>query len=269
MRADKTVLITGCSSGIGAALAEEFHRRGFVVYATARKIESLQGLADNGLRTLALDVTDAGAVSAALQAVAREQGRLDILVNNAGFALMGAVADLSREDLLRQFETNVAAPVAVLRATLAILPGFSGLVVNIGSISGLVTTPFSGAYCASKAALHAVSDALRMELRPFGIRVVTVQPGGIRSRFAESAVMELPPGSRYARYAEGMKRRRNASQDGALDAQVFAARLADALLRPDPPDIFRLGANARLLPALKRWLPRRWLDRILSSKFGL
>jgi short-subunit dehydrogenase len=171
--------------------------------------------------------------------------------------------------LIRQFETNVVAPVEVLRATLATFPEFSGVVVNIGSISGVVTTPFSGAYCASKAALHALSDALRMELRPFGIRVVTVQPGGIRSRFADSAVLELPEGSRFAAYAEGMKRRRRASQDGAMDAGMFAARLVDALVRPDIPDVFRLGANAWLLPALKRWLPRRWLDRILCRKFGL
>jgi short-subunit dehydrogenase len=269
MSARKIVLITGCSSGIGAALAEEFHSRGCIVYASARKIESLQSLADKGLRTLALDVTDARSIATAIQILAKEEGCLDILVNNAGFALMGPVADLSGADLTRQFETNVVAPVEILRATLAILPSFSGLVVNIGSISGLVTTPFSGAYCASKAALHALSDAMRMELRPFGIRVVTVQPGGIKSRFGDSAVLEIPESSRFAPYAESMKRRRYASQHGAMDASVFAARLVDALMCSDPPATFRLGANARLLPALKYFLPLKWLDRFFARKFGL
>jgi NAD(P)-dependent dehydrogenase (short-subunit alcohol dehydrogenase family) len=103
----------------------------------------------------------------------------------------------------------------------------------------------------------------------FGIRVVTVQPGRIKSRFADSAVLELPENSPYAPYAEGMRRLRCASQDGALDAGVFAAGLVDALMRPDSPAVFRLGANARLLPALKNWLPRGWLDRISYRKFGL
>ena len=112
------ILITGCSSGIGAALALEFHRRGHVVYATARRIESLQPLAQAGLRTLRLDVNDDASIAAALAVVRQEQGKLDMLVNNAGYSQVGAVLDLQREDLRRQYETNVIAPMAVARAAL-------------------------------------------------------------------------------------------------------------------------------------------------------
>lgn len=150
------ILITGCSSGIGAALAREFHRLGHTVYATARRPESLASLQQTGLRTLTLDVNDDASIAAAMDVMRSEQGRLDVLVNNAGFSQVGAVLDLQRNDLRRQYETNVIAPIAVTRAAGAVI-------ANIGSIVDLFTTPFAGAYWSSKAALHALSDALRME----------------------------------------------------------------------------------------------------------
>jgi len=179
------ILITGCSSGIGAALAREFHHRGHVVYATARRPDSLQTLAQAGLRVLALDVNDDASIGTAMAVVQQEQGRLDMLVNNAGFSQVGAVVDLQREDLRRQYETNVIAPVAVSRAALPLLraaaeAGAAPVIANVGSIVGLFTTPFAGAYCSSKAAVNVYMEGLRIQLRNRGIAVTTICPGCAR-----------------------------------------------------------------------------------------
>jgi len=274
------ILITGCSSGIGAALAREFHRRGHTVYATARRVESLASLQQAGLRTLALDVNDDASIAAAFAVVQGEQGRLDVLVNNAGFSQVGAVLDLTRDDLRRQYETNVIAPMAVARAALPLLraaaKGGGGrttgpVIANIGSIVGLFTTPFAGAYCSSKAALHALSDALRMEVAPFGIQVVTVQPGGVQSSFgahAEAAI-QLPLDSLYRGVEKGIHARAQAGQVGATAAEVFVIPVVDALLQATPPVRVRGGKGSTLFPLLKLLLPSRRFDAILSRKFGL
>jgi NAD(P)-dependent dehydrogenase (short-subunit alcohol dehydrogenase family) len=177
----KTILITGCSSGIGAALAREFAKRGQRVYATARRAEALAALESDGIHGLALDVNDDASIARAFETVSHEAGHLDLLVNNAGFSQVGAVIDLTREDLRRQFETNVIAPMAVTARAIPLLRAAvarngSAVVANVGSIVGLFTTPFAAAYCSSKAAVHSLTDALRMELAPFGIHVVSIQP---------------------------------------------------------------------------------------------
>lgn len=166
------VLITGCSSGIGRALADAFKSAGFNVWASARRPEDVTALAAAGFNAVELDVND----SAALQRLAEQLGELDVLVNNAGYGAMGPLLDGGTEAMQRQFETNVFALVGVTQALFPALRRSKGLVVNIGSVSGVLVTPFAGAYCASKAAVHALSDALRMELAPFGIRVMEVQP---------------------------------------------------------------------------------------------
>jgi NAD(P)-dependent dehydrogenase (short-subunit alcohol dehydrogenase family) len=270
------ILITGCSSGIGAALAREFHHRGHVVYATARRPDSLQTLAQAGLRVLALDVNDDASIGAAMAVVQQEQGRLDMLVNNAGFSQVGAVVDLQREDLRRQYETNVIAPVAVSRAALPLLraaaeAGAAPVIANVGSIVGLFTTPFAGAYCSSKAALHALSDALRMELAPLGIRVVTVQPGGVTSSFGNHAeeAIRLPEGSLYQSAAPSIRARAQAGQVNATPADLFVVPVVDALLKNTPPVRVRGGKGSTVLPLLKLLLPTRRFDAILSRRFGL
>ena len=272
----KTILITGCSSGIGAALAREFAKRGHRVYATARRAEALAALEAEGIRGLALDVNDDSSIARALDTVSREAGRLDLLVNNAGFSQVGAVVDLTREDLRRQFETNVIAPMAVtgqamplLRAAVAKNGG--AVVANVGSIVGLFTTPFAAAYCSSKAAVHSLTDALRMELKPFGIHVVSIQPGGVRSSFGEhaEASVRLPENSLYQPVAGGIRARAQAGQQGAMAAEVFAVPVVAALLRNSPPRVIRAGTNSVRLPLLKRWLPAAMFDAKLSKLFGL
>ena len=272
----KTILITGCSSGIGAALAREFGKRGHRVYATARRAEALAALEAEGIRGLALDVNDDSSIARALDTVSREAGHLDLLVNNAGFSQVGAVIDLTREDLRRQYETNVIAPMAVtgqavplLRA--AVAKNGSAVVANVGSIVGLFTTPFAAAYCSSKAAVHSLTDALRMELAPFGIHVVSIQPGGVRSSFGEhaEAAVRLPENSLYKPVEGGIRARAQAGQQGAMPADVFVVPVVDALLRSSPPRVIRGGTNSVRLPLLKRLLPAAMFDAKLSKLFGL
>jgi NAD(P)-dependent dehydrogenase (short-subunit alcohol dehydrogenase family) len=273
---NKTILITGCSSGIGAALASEFAKRGHRVYATARRAESLAALEADGIRGLALDVNDDASIAQALEAVSREVGHLDLLINNAGFSQVGAVIDLTRDDLRRQYETNVIAPVAVtaqamplLRA--AVAANGSAVVANVGSIVGLFTTPFAAAYCSSKAALHSLTDALRMELAPFGIHVVSIQPGGVRSSFGQhaEAAIRLPPGSIYQPVEAGIRARAQAGQQAGTPAEEFVVPVVETLLRSSPPRVIRGGVHSVRLPLLKRLLPGSVFDSKLSKAFGL
>jgi Short-chain dehydrogenases of various substrate specificities len=271
-----TVLITGCSSGIGAALAREFHRRGLRVFATARRLESLAELARAGIRTLPLDVNDDAAIAAALEVVRVEAGGLDMLVNNAGFSQVGAVIDLTRDDLRRQYETNVIAPAIVTARAMPLLRAAVQLhgratVANVGSIVGLFTTPFASAYCSSKAAVHSITDALRMELKPFGIDVVSIQPGGIRSSFGDHAeeVVRLPEGSLYGPVERGIRARAQAGQQGATAADEFAAPVVTALLHNPPPRVIRGGRNSVRLPLLNRLLPHAVFDAKMMKVFGL
>lgn len=267
-----TVLISGCSTGIGRALALAFHARGCTVYATARRAETLADLAAAGLRTAALDVDDAASIIALTVRLQADGAAVDVLVNNAGYGVMGPLAELPVDELRRQFQTNVIGLMALTQALLpSLLARGRGCIVNIGSVSGLLVTPFAGAYCASKAAVHALSDALRMELAPLGIRVMTVQPGAIRSEFGATASRGVSARghSVYAAVADGIAARANASQQGATPAEALAQATVDAALSAHPPTILRVGSGSRLLPFMARWLPQTLRDRLLRRRFGL
>jgi NAD(P)-dependent dehydrogenase (short-subunit alcohol dehydrogenase family) len=272
----KTILITGCSSGIGAALAKEFAKRGHRVYATARRRESLAPLEAAGVRGLAMDVNDDDTIAAAFDTVAREAGCLDLLINNAGISQVGAVVDLTREDLRRQYETNVIAPVRVTAKAVSLLRASvaqngAASVAIVGSIVGTFTTPFAAAYCSSKAAVHSLTDGLRMELKPFGIRVVSIQPGGVRSSFGDHASesVRLPADSMYQPAAAGIRARAQAGQQGAMPADEFVVPVVDRLLGDSPPRVIRGGTGAVRYPLLKRLLPATVFDDKLSKMLGL
>lgn len=271
---DRVALITGCSSGIGRELALALHRRGTIVIATARRPESLQELADMGIATEALDVNSQADINRVVHALKAAYGRLDILVNNAGYGQMGPLLELDTRALESQFRTNVFAPLALARACAPLMKSERrGLICNIGSVSGVLPTPFSGAYCASKAALHILSDVLRLELKPFGIRVMTVQPGAIASEFGRHAEVSLrgllAPDSWYKRQEEAVRARAQESQQNATLASTMARKLVKELLRKRPPAVVRLGNKSRLMPWLARWLPRRVKDWMLSRRFRL
>jgi short-subunit dehydrogenase len=271
-QAKDVVLITGCGSGIGKALAWAFHAQGHVVCATARRLNTMQDLADAGIHTLALDVTQAADIQRVLGELHGSGRHVGMLVNNAGYGAMGPLLDVPPDEWQKQFDVNLFAPMALTRAVLPqMISRRRGMIVNISSISGVTPTPFAGAYCASKAALNAASDALRMELRPLGIAVVTVQPGGIQSAFGERAAddVNLAPDSPYQAIRDGVMARANESQAGATPADLFASELVSKLGQPFPPPLIRIGQKSTLLPLMKRVLPTAWLDRILMGRFQL
>lgn len=269
-----SVLITGCSSGIGKALARQFAKKNHRVFATARKIDSLKDLGCDESNFICLDVADEDSIKGAVQKVIDQAGRIDMVINNAGFGLMGPIAELPIEYIRKQFETNVVGPLALIQAAVPhMVKQKSGRIVNVGSVSGVLTSPFSGAYCASKAALHSVSDALRMELGPFGIEVITIQPGGIVSKFGDNAMAMLSkvikPDSIYAPILPFIKERAMAGQKDAMGVDEFAEKIVLALTRKNPPELIRLGANSFSLPAYRWGLPYKVVDSIMARKFGL
>jgi NADP-dependent 3-hydroxy acid dehydrogenase YdfG len=187
----KAVLITGCSSGIGEATARRLAAGGWTVYASARRPESIEHLRDAGCRTLALDVTDEDSMRAAVDEMQRAEGAVGVLVNNAGYSQGGAIEQVPLEAARRQFETNVFGPIAL---TQMVLPGMRsqrwGKIVNIGSMGGRLTFPGGGLYHATKYSLEAISDALRFEVKGFGVDVVLIEPGLIVTEFAATAVAQ-------------------------------------------------------------------------------
>src|SRR5213080_15576 len=185
----RAVLITGCSTGIGRATAEQLAARGWTVYATARRPESIRDLAGRGCKTLALDVCDEASIRAAAETVERAVGAVGVLVNNAGYGQEGAFEEVPMAEVRRQFETNVF---GLVRLTQLVLPGMRrqgwGRIVNLSSMGGRLTLPGGAFYHATKYAVEALSDALRFEVRPFGVDVIVIEPGPIKTRFGDTAV---------------------------------------------------------------------------------
>ncbi len=270
----KVVLITGCSSGIGKALCEEFHQKGCRVVATARRLETLDELKSQGMEVEQLDVNNNEEINRVVETVIEREGKIDILINNAGYALIGPSIEIPEDDLLLQLKTNVIAPVTLAKKVApSMRKNGAGIIVNIGSVSGVVSSPFAGAYCASKAAVHSLSDALRMELSPFGIQVVTVQPGAIRSQFGENAAEKasdvLRSDSWYQSIRKKILERARLSQTNATPTKIFARDLARLILKENPPSVIRLGNQSIFLPVMKFLLPRFILDRLMTKKFGI
>jgi NAD(P)-dependent dehydrogenase (short-subunit alcohol dehydrogenase family) len=268
------VLTTGCSSGIGKALSIAFHTKGYRVVATARHPETIADLKSMGMAVDRLDVTNHEDIQRVVRTTIEREGRIDILVNNAGFGLIAPMMDVSPEELLNQFQTNVFGPLLLIQAVAPSMRAKnSGMIINIGSISGIVATPFAGSYCASKAAVHMLSDALRVELAPFGIRVVCVQPGGIKSNFgnASNAGVQriISPGSWYTSIKQHIEARAQESQSSPLSAEKLARTIVAVSEAKHPPEFVRIGSRSFTLPLLKSTLPTFVLDSIFGTRFGL
>ncbi|MNN25638.1 NADP-dependent 3-hydroxy acid dehydrogenase YdfG [compost metagenome] len=267
------ILITGCSSGIGRALADAFLAAGYQVWATARRDEDVATLSMAGFHGVRLDVNDEAAIAQLVERLRSEAGGLDVLVNNAGYGAMGPLLDGGSDNIRKQFETNVFAVVGLTRVMFPLLRQNRGLVVNIGSVSGVLVTPFAGAYCASKAAVHALSDALRLELAPFGIELMEVQPGAIASSFGANASREMESvvdeSSPWWPLRESIRARAAASQDNPTPASEFARQLLVAVQNKPRPRLLRIGNGSRALPFMARWLPAGLVERALKRRFGL
>jgi NAD(P)-dependent dehydrogenase (short-subunit alcohol dehydrogenase family) len=271
---DKVAFITGCSTGIGHELALQLSRKGWQVAATARQPGSLQSLEKAGFKVFALDITHPEQIKDAVEQAIQNHGRIDLLINNAGYGLIAPTMDISPEELQHQFQTNVAGTILLIQQVVPFMKSQGGgTIVNMGSISGIAATPFSGAYCASKAAIHAWSDVLRMELKPFSIRVVTVQPGGIITDFGKNCEKTVranrKAGSWYSGIEEFVFARANTSQEKATPVEWFVKKLIPEIIQENPPAIIRMGKRSFTLPLMKRIMPGAWLDRIMMKKYGL
>jgi NAD(P)-dependent dehydrogenase (short-subunit alcohol dehydrogenase family) len=270
---DLVVLVTGCSTGIGRALAHELRRAGHRAYATARRKESLDELAAEGLAALRLDVNDAASIAAAVAEVIDREGRIDMLVNNAGVNFFGPLAELPLERVRTLFETNVTSLIATAQAVFPhMVERRSGRIVNVGSVVGVLPTPFAGPYCASKAAVHMMSDCLRMEVAPFGIEVIVVQPGRVRSSIADSGADDLErfrsSSSQYRAAYDGIVKRAYASQQDPSEADEFAREVVAAITAVPAPRVVRAGRGAEAIVQLAA-LPGEELDRAMGAQFGL
>ncbi len=274
-RPSKAVLITGCSTGIGRAAAERLGRAGHTVYATARRKSAIEDLERAGCRTLALDVTDEESMRAAVETVVQEQGAVGALVNNAGYSQSGAIETVPLEDVRRQFETNVF---GLIRMCQLVLPGMRdqgfGRIVNISSMGANFTFPGGGVYHATKYAVEAISDALRFEVKCFGVDVVVVQPGLIRTEFGTTAAGEVkqedgPYAAFNARVASSTQ---SVYEKGPLarfggDPEDVAKVIEEAITRPSPKTRVRVTPSAHMLIGQRRLMTDRLWDRFLSTQF--
>jgi NAD(P)-dependent dehydrogenase (short-subunit alcohol dehydrogenase family) len=270
----KAVLITGCSTGIGRAAAERLAGRGHTVYATARRPESIEDLKQAGCRTLALDVTDEDSMRAAVQEVEQAEGAVGALVNNAGYSQNGALETVALGDLRRQFETNVF---GLLRMCQLVLPGMRrqghGRIVNLSSMGGKLTFPGGGPYHATKYAVEAISDVLRFEVRGFGVDVSIIEPGLIKTNFADTSVATVAQeDGPYAEFNKAVAAATAGAYDGPLGKlgggpESVAEVIEKAITARRPRTRYKVTASARILMAQRALMPDRVWDVAISSSF--
>jgi NAD(P)-dependent dehydrogenase (short-subunit alcohol dehydrogenase family) len=275
----KVVLITGCSSGIGKATALRLVQSGYRVVATARSVSSLEALDRAGCVPVALDVTDEASMQAAVARIESELGPVGVLVNNAGYSQSGAVESVPLDKVRRQFETNVF---GLLRLTQLVLPGMRqqgyGKVVNVGSMGGRLTFPGGGVYHATKYALEALSDALRFEVAGFGIDVILIQPGLIRTGFADAVSREMAdvPSESAGPYTAFNAAVQKATAEAYSTSPMarfggtpedVAAAIAEAIGRERAPSRVPVTLSARLLMGMRGWMSDRMWDRFVAGSF--
>jgi NADP-dependent 3-hydroxy acid dehydrogenase YdfG len=272
----KAVLITGCSSGIGHATAAQLAHSGWRVYATARRPEALSDLRERGCKTLALDVTDEASMRAAVGAVIDAEGSVGVLVNNAGYSQSGAVETVPIEEARRQFETNVF---GLLRMCQLVLPGMRarrwGKIVNVSSMGGRLVFPGGGLYHATKYAVEAISDALRFEVRGFGVDVIVIEPGLIVTNFGEVAAGSVEAAGYGDAYADFNRRVAKLTEEAYKGPMARLGAGPDAVARAieraissrRPRARYPVTASARLMIGQRRLLPDRVWDLLMRTQF--
>jgi short-subunit dehydrogenase len=271
----RPVLITGCSTGIGRATAERLADDGWNVHATARRPESIEDLAERGMKTHALDVTDEGSMELAVGEIEKD-GPIGALINNAGYSQSGAVESIPMTSVRKQFETNVF---GLVRMCQLVLPGMrragSGRIVNLSSMGGKLTFPGGGIYHATKHAVEALSDALRFEVREFGVDVVVLEPGLIVTDFGETAAGSLAeveePGP-YANFNADVARVTANAYTGGMarfgaGPEAVAAKIAKALTAGRPSTRYKVTPSARVVMGMRRLMSDRMWDRFVRSQY--
>jgi NAD(P)-dependent dehydrogenase (short-subunit alcohol dehydrogenase family) len=271
----RPVLITGCSTGIGRATAERLAGDGWNVHATARRPEAIEDLAAKGCKINALDVTDERSMEQAVEEVEKD-GPIGALVNNAGYSQSGAVESIPMESVRRQFETNVF---GLMRMCQLVLPGMrkagSGRIVNMSSMGGKLTFPGGGVYHATKHAVEALSDALRFEVKGFGVDVVIIEPGLIITDFGETAAGSLgdvEEDGPYAKFNADVARVTAGAYEGGMarfgaGPEAVAAKISKALTATRPSTRYKVTPSARVIMGMRSAMTDRMWDRFVRSQF--
>lgn len=273
----KVALVTGASSGIGEATALSLLKAGFVVYAAARRTEKMAALRQAGVQTIALDVTSGESVTSAVERIVTEQGRIDVLVNNAGYGSYGALEEVPLAEAQAQLDVNV---LGLARLTQLVLPHMrkqgSGTIINVSSMGGRFATPLGAWYHASKYAVEGLSDAMRLELKGFGINVVVIQPGSIQTEWGAIAARNVRAVSGqgpYSTQANAMAESLDASSRPghwlASSAGVVASAVVKAATARRPRTRYAVGMGARPLIMLSRLLPDRAFDILIKRSTGV
>ncbi len=272
----RVALITGCSTGIGRATALRLESSGWTVFAGVRKQEDADSLAAAGserLRPVIVDVTDTESIAATAELVGAEAGGLQALVNNAGVAYTGPLEFVPLDEFRNQLEVNLTGHLAMTQAMIPALRIGRGRIVNITSIGGVVSTPFFGPYNASKYGLEAISDCFRVELRPWGIDTIVIEPGSIATEIWNSGLDQfdrteerMPPEGRtlYAKAIKSLRRAAKETGDRGIPADHAAAVIEKALIVKRPRARYRIGRDAHIMGTLSSVLPDRAWDRLLG-----
>ena len=271
----RTALVTGASSGIGEETARRLQTLGYIVYGAARRTDRLEKLSSEGVRPLAMDVTDDASMTAGIARIIEETGRIDVLVNNAGYGSYGAIEDVPIDEARRQFEVNLFGLGRLVQLVTPHMRGQrSGTIINISSMGGRLTTPLGGWYHATKYAVEALSDALRMELKPFGIDVVLVEPGGIRTEWAGIAADHLEETAEGSAYSDQIRAvagsmRNESVQRRQSPPTVIANAVERIVTARRPRTRYAVGFMAKPLITARRVLPDRAFDRVISAALGV
>jgi NAD(P)-dependent dehydrogenase (short-subunit alcohol dehydrogenase family) len=269
------VLITGCSSGIGRETAKLLAGHGRTVYATARRLESIADLEAWGCKLLELDVTDEDSAKAAVDAVAEAEGAVGVMINNAGINELGAIETVPLDRVRRIFETNLF---GMIRMCQLVLPGMraqgAGRIVNVGSMNGRFTFPGMGTYCATKHAMEAVSDALRHEVRPFGVHVSLIEPGMVKTTFGNTAAADRghSEDTAYAAYNEKIAETAASWQEGSMaklacGPEDVAEAIQKAVVSTNPRARYMVAPSARLMLGTRKVLPDSAFDAFIRTQF--
>lgn len=271
----KVALVTGASSGIGAATALKLKSLGYTVYAAARRVDRMRDLGKAGINVLALDVTDDVSMQTGIDSIISSSGRIDVLVNNAGYGSYGAVEDVSLEEARAQFEVNVFGAVRLIQLALPHMRhNRSGTIVNITSMGGKIHTPLGAWYHGTKFALEAISDCLRLEVQPFGIDVVVVEPGGIKTEWADIAadkLIEVSGKGAYAAQARPMAESMvgESSRKRQSPPELIADTIGKAVTARRPKTRYAVGFGAKPMIFMRGLLSDRAFDGFMRMATGI
>jgi len=263
------IFITGASSGLGKHTAEYLSQNGFTVYGSSRNGNKIAG----GVIPIKMDVTDVKSIHEAINNVIKKEGKIDVLINSAGIGISGAIEEASTEEIKLQMDTNLVGMVHVIQSVLpSMRQSGNGTIINISSLGGISALPFQGFYCASKFAIIGLSDALRMELKPFNIKVVVIEPGDFYTNFTanrmiqEKAKKDSPYEAQFRKTMEIIEK----DETGGLHPDILARKIFKIIKSKNPCQVYVVSSfEQRLVPYVKRLLPNKWFYAIIGSHYGV